>query len=216
MVMVVVLIVLSLVARLVPHALEWFDSPVAEPFRSTGSLDGFRLISRLGSTEVTVVLAVAASALVWNRCRPLAVLYPLSVLGGLIVNVILKIAVGRSRPPMALTGTALDSFPSGHMIQAVIVLGMVPPVVYILTGRRSATMVTLVLAALGVIGVGISRIVLGAHWPTDVVGGAIVGVLALLGAEMMLDRHRPRWVPSCTDCHLHRAWGLRAGRDASS
>jgi len=64
-----------------------------------------------------------------------------------------------------------DSFPSGHTIQAVIALGMLPPVVYALTGRRAVALITTAFTAIGVIGVGISRIVLAAHWPSDVVGG---------------------------------------------
>jgi membrane-associated phospholipid phosphatase len=203
-----VLAALSLSARLIPERLEWIDERVADLVDSPRYLDVFRDVSRLGSTGLTVGLAAVASLLVWNRCRPLAVLYPTAVIGGLIVNVALKVAVGRPRPPGALTGTALDSFPSGHTIQAVIALGMLPPAVHALTGRRAATLITTVIAAVGVIGVGVSPIVLAAHWPSDVVGGVLVGLLLLLAAELTLDRLPARWVPVCRDCPLHRAWGL--------
>lgn len=203
-----VLAALSLAARLIPERLEWIDERVADLVDSPRYLDVFRDVSRLGSTGLTVGLAAVASLLVWNRCRPVAVLYPTAVVGGLIVNVALKVAVGRPRPPGALTGTALDSFPSGHTIQAVIALGMLPPAVYALTGRRAATLITTVIAAVGVIGVGVSRIVLAARWPSDVVGGVLVGLLLLLAAELTLDRLPARWVPVCRDCPLHRAWGL--------
>jgi undecaprenyl-diphosphatase len=173
-----VLAALSLAARLIPERLEWIDERVADLVDSPRYLDVFRDVSRLGSTGLTVGLAAVASLLVWNRCRPLAVLYPTAVIGGLIVNVALKVAVGRPRPPGALTG------------------------------RRAATLITTVIAAVGVIGVGVSRIVLAAHWPSDVVGGVLVGLLLLLAAELTLDRLPARWVPVCRDCPLHRAWGL--------
>lgn len=209
--LVAVLVALSVAARLVPGQLEWVDCRLADLVNSPRYLEFFRDVSQLGSTEFTIVLAAVASLAVWRRCRPLAVFYPTAVIGGLIANVVLKVAIGRNRPPESLTGTALDSFPSGHTIQAVIALGMLPPIVYALTNRRALTTVTTVVALVGVLGVGLSRVVLGAHWPTDIVGGVLVGILALLAAELALDRLPTRWIPPCTGCPLHRAWGLAHG-----
>lgn len=206
--MLAILAALSVGARLVPARLAWLDERVADLLNSSDNLDVFRGVTLLGSTEFTVALAAVASLLVWRRCRSLAVLYPTAVIGGLAVNVLLKFVIGRPRPPDALTGTMLDSFPSGHTIQAVVALGMLPPIVYALTGRRAAAFITTGVAAVGVIGVGISRIVLAAHWPSDVVGGVVVGLVVLLVAELILDRLPVRWVPVCRDCPLHRAWGL--------
>lgn len=206
--MVAGLAVLSTAARFVPDGLAWFDTRLADLVDSPRYLEFFRGVSRLGSTGLTVAIAAAAALLVWNRCRPLAVLYPTAVVGGFVVNVVLKVAVGRSRPPDSLTGTALDSFPSGHTIQAVVALGMLPPVVYALTGHRAAALVTTLLTGTAVIAVGLSRVVLGAHWPTDVIGGLLVGALILVVAELVLDRLPTRWVPRCVACPLHRAWGL--------
>lgn len=213
--MVLVLGSLAVAARVVPTRLDWFDTRAADLFDSSRFLDELRLISRLGSTELSIAVTAVAALLLWNRCRPLALLYPIAVLGGLVVNVILKVVIGRSRPPDTLTGTSLDSFPSGHMIQAVVVLGILPAVVYALTGGRSAAVIAVMINTMGLIGVGVSRIVLGAHWPTDVIGGAIVGFLVVLAAEMALDHLPAKWLPRCEDCHFHRAWGLRTYDDGA-
>lgn len=204
----VTLAALSIAARLFPGQLDWVDGRLADLVNSPRYLEFFRDVSQLGSTEVTVAVAALGSLIVWKRCRALAVLYPTAVLGGLVLNVVLKVAIGRSRPPESLTGTALDSFPSGHTIQAVIALGMLPAVLYALTGRRAVSLAASGLTAMSVVGVGISRVVLGAHWPTDIVGGILVGVLVLLAAEQALEHMPTRWVPGCTGCSLHRAWGL--------
>lgn len=195
-------------ARFVPDRLEWADSRVADLVGSPRYIEFWRDVSQLGSTELTVVLAFAVSLVAWRRCRPLAVLYPTAVLLGLLVNFVLKVAIVRPRPPNALTDTSLGSFPSGHTIQAVIALGMLPPVVFALTGRRSVAFATMVLTAIGALGVGISRIVLGAHWPSDIIGGILVGVLILLAADFVLERFSTSWLPPCTGCPLHRAWGI--------
>lgn len=207
-VMLTTLVVLALAARLVPGLLENLDAPAAGVLDWSGSVELARQVSSLGSTHLTVGVAAAASILTWKRCRPLAVAYPTAVIGGLIVNVVLKVGIGRPRPPVAMTSTALDSFPSGHTIQAVIALGILPPVVYALTGRRSVALITVATTASAAIAVGLSRIALGAHWPTDVVAGAIVGVLVLVGTDLALARLPPRWLPPCAGCPLHRGWQL--------
>jgi membrane-associated phospholipid phosphatase len=203
-----VLAALSAFAWIAPRRLENADTFVTDPFTVPSDSTFLTLISRLGSTEVTVAVAIGIALLLWNRCRPLAVLYPAAVLSGLILNVALKVAIGRPRPPVSLTGTSLESFPSGHTIQAVIMLGMLPPAILVLTGRRWIAVVVAGLAALGAVAVAISRVGLGAHWVSDVVGGVLVGGLALLVAESLLDRLPPRWLPDCAGCHIHSAWML--------
>lgn len=200
--------VLSVAARFDNEQLLWFDRRIADLAYAPHHVELFRAISELGSTRFTVTLAVVATMSVWRRCRPLAVLYPTAAIGGLLANVILKVLVNRARPPDPLTGTALKSFPSGHTIQTVVALGMLAPVVYTLTGRRRAAIVTTVLAALAAAGVGLSRVALGAHWPSDIVGGVLVGILVLIAAEVALARLPTRWLRPCPDCPLHLAWGF--------
>ena len=206
--LVVALGLLSIAARFDNGQLLWADRRIAGLIDGSHHVELYRAISELGSTRFSVTLAIIASTLVWRRCRHLAILYPTAVLGGLLVNVILKVIVGRARPPHPLTGTALESFPSGHTIQTVVALGMLAPIVYALTNRRRAAIVTTVLAALSAVGVGFSRVALGAHWPSDIVGGFLVGVLVLIAAEMALDRLPARWLPACTECPLLLAWDV--------
>lgn len=202
------LVVLATAARFASGLLDRLDEAAADPFDAPSHLGFFRDVSELGSTGLTIALGIAVSLAVWRRCRPLAILYPAAVLGGAVVNVVLKTAIGRARPPGALTDTALASFPSGHTIQATIALGMLPPVIYALTASRAGAIAATVAAAVAIAGVGFSRVVLNAHWATDIVGGIIVGILVLLAAEFVLDRAPSRWVPSCAHCPLHRTVGL--------
>lgn len=167
------------------------------------ALEVVQRASLLGSATAGVALAIVLSVLTWRRCRPLAVVYPATIAAGLLINTLMKTAIGRPRPPDPLTGTSLAAFPSGHVIQATLFLGLLPPVFYVLSDRRRLFWLATVLLATGVAGVALARVQLGAHWPTDVIGGMFVGVSLLVLADGVL-RHRFA-AGHCLGCSLHPA-----------
>jgi undecaprenyl-diphosphatase len=83
------------------------------------------------------------------------------------------------------------SFPSGHTLNAFVFYIAIALILWSVFGRRVGT-TALVIALLLGIGVGISRIYLGYHYLTDVVGGILAGIawLLILGAAF---RARPAW-----------------------
>jgi undecaprenyl-diphosphatase len=83
------------------------------------------------------------------------------------------------------------SFPSGHTLSAVVFYGGVALVVWSLFGRR-AGLATVGVAAIIALAVGVSRIYLGYHFLTDVVGAILAGIawLLIVGAAF---RAQPTW-----------------------
>ncbi|MFJ6860620.1 phosphatase PAP2 family protein [Streptomyces werraensis] len=105
----------------------------------------------------------------------------------------LKAALGRERPVWSdpVDTAHYAAFPSGHAMTATVVLGLllwllrrhgVGPVLW-----RTA----LVVAVVSVAGVGLTRVWLGVHWPTDVLGGWLFGALTVVAAIMVHRRLRP-------------------------
>jgi undecaprenyl-diphosphatase len=78
------------------------------------------------------------------------------------------------------------SFPSGHVIHAVIIFGLVPFLLWILTNRPAVLRLGFVVFAVVVLFVAWSRVRLGAHWPSDVIASLFIGASLLLGAEQLL------------------------------
>lgn len=176
---------LALVATFREGWLDVVDEPLSDALRGIDN-PALGLVSYLGGTEVYVPAAIIGAALTWSRCRSLALTWIVLTPASIAVNVLLKIAIDRPRPALPDTGVSLASFPSGHTIHSTIVLGLVIPTIVVLTGRPiSAWIVAPITVALS-FGVGLSRVTLGAHWPTDVVAGYVVGLALLIAADLLL------------------------------
>ena len=173
-----------------------WDEPVQEAVQGirTPWLNGtVEAISQLGGVTVVVIGLAILLALVWHRCRSLALVLFAAAAARPLLEWTLKTLVDRDRPDMGrLVPGNGPSFPTGHVMAAVALWGLLPPVVALLTHRRFWWWCSVVASALIVGVVGLSRIYLGVHWLSDVVAAFVIGSLYLLGVEWLLDRHHER------------------------
>jgi membrane-associated phospholipid phosphatase len=173
------------------------DSLHAYALTHAGFVDAMQLISDSGSAWAWgVILTVVVVWLLWRRLPRLALFVVVTAAGSSLLNTVVKTAVHRLRPVLTdPVGHATGlSFPSGHA-QAAIVGYAVLLLVFlpILHGawRRAAVAV----AVLMVLAIGFSRVALGVHYLSDVVGGYVLGaawVAAMAAAfnAMRVDRGR--------------------------
>jgi undecaprenyl-diphosphatase len=137
-----------------------------------------KAVTWLGSDGVLwAVVGVAALILAIRRRWRLAVYLLVTAAGALVLDPVLKSLVGRLRPVVAhpiAHGTG-DSFPSGHSLGSIVCYGAVL-LVFLPAARgrwRTAFItVTVTLVAL----IGVSRILLGVHYLSDVIGGWAIGI----------------------------------------
>ncbi len=138
-----------------------------------------KAVTLLGSTAwLFPVVAAVALVLAARGARGRAAWLVVAVGLGVLVSTVLKHVVGRHRPPFALIRTTGASFPSGHAMAATVTYGAL---VLVLAGssrpRTRAVMVTC--AGAVVAAVAFTRLALGVHYPTDVLGGMLLGALWL-------------------------------------
>jgi undecaprenyl-diphosphatase len=179
------------VARGRTHAFdEWLiialrtPGDLADPIGPKWIEEMMRDFTALGSTGVlTLMVLTIAGFLVMTRKEHAALFVLVSVAGGVLIGQTLKWAYARPRPDLVPHGAEVftSSFPSGHsMMAAVTYLTLGALLARTQAGRRVKTYV-LVVAVLLTMLVGVSRVYLGVHWPTDVLAGwALGGTWALI------------------------------------
>jgi membrane-associated phospholipid phosphatase len=151
--------------------------------RHSAFTTAMRLVSDLHKTVVWfVVMALVAGWLLLRRLRRLALFVVVTVLGSSLLNNLVKLIVNRARPhlsdPVAVAGG--KSFPSGHAQAAIVGYGVLLAVFLPIIPRRWRGPATAV-AALLVLLVGFSRIALGVHYLSDVIGAFLIGTVWLIG-----------------------------------
>jgi undecaprenyl-diphosphatase len=154
-----------------------------------------RDITALGSYTVAGAVTVVAVVALYlgGRWRD-AVFVATTVAGGVIVAALLKELFGRPRPDLFehFHHVATLSFPSGHAAKSALVYLTLATIAGSLTSNRGLRIFGFVVAGTLVIAVGLSRIYLGVHWPSDVVAGWIFGVGWVLMAVVVAHRATTR------------------------
>ena len=144
-----------------------------------GGTGVFHVITRLGSPGAMTVLAIIGAVVLIARGRPtMFVTWVAAFAGGGILDRVLKMLVHRSRPLYATEHlrNVTFSFPSGHAMGSMIGILMLLHALWIFRiVRGPARAIVAVAGAVFVALVGISRVYLGVHYPSDVFGGWAVG-----------------------------------------
>lgn len=150
-----------------------------------------RAITSLGSTLPLALIAGMAVVALASRGRPAEAAFMLAAfLGSVTLNEALKRLFERPRPALDWAEPASGyGFPSGHAMNATVIYGALALIAWQLWGPRAgvaALVLGLSLAAL----IGSSRVYLGVHWTTDVIGGLLAGFVVLLALAAALERRR--------------------------
>jgi membrane-associated phospholipid phosphatase len=179
------------VLAVLAHRYAYFDWDVrlARAIQSI-SIPGFAsfmyVLSELGSGWIPVILVGSiGAALLIKGLKLEAAIVVIGASLGAAMNSLLKVIIGRPRPPDTLVTVvrhyAHDSFPSGHVTFFVEFFGFLLFLTFVLLKkpfpRRTLIFALTVFISL----IGVSRVFMGAHWPSDVAGAYLAG-----GAWLML------------------------------
>lgn len=168
----------------------WYPPAATDLFDTLGTLPVFGAVMVLG-----------AISFVATGRRDMAMAFVLGLCGE-IPSTLVKLVIDRPRPPASTEIEAFvtaASYPSGHTVRAVLMAGLIVAALA-RTGHSGAVRVMAALVGTTFVAlVGLARIASGEHWPTDVLGGLLLGVawltICLVAAGMVRDRSglpRPR------------------------
>lgn len=173
------------------------DESVARPVhRAAVGHSGLTQVSRVLSDWVwdpwsmRIIAALLVGWLLRTGARDLALWCAGVCAFGTVLQQILKAAVGRERPvwPDPVDSAQFASYPSGHALTATVVCGLVLWLLRLYEAGAALWWIALVVGTVSVLGVGLTRIWLGVHWPSDVVGGWLLGALLVLLAARTRER----------------------------
>jgi membrane-associated phospholipid phosphatase len=163
----------------IAHALQSIDSPPFATLMNLVSWPGF-------SPQSYIIPAILVAVIYWAGLRWEAVSALVAAVFPPVMNVLVKDLVRRPRPPVNFVHVfqILDSysFPSGHVMFYVGFFGCIWFLAYTLLKRSLLRTLLLIFFGSLIALVGISRIYLGQHWPSDVLGAYLLGgiILAVL------------------------------------
>ena len=151
--------------------------------QTESSLTFFRYVTKIGSgSGITIVLAVSLFCFWKKRYYIAMVIYPLSILSTHLINKGIKEIVKRDRPTINEALDALGySFPSGHAMLSIVTYGFLAYIIAANVKSTGAKYFVMIVASVLIVLIGLSRIILSVHYPTDVLAGyCMSGVILII------------------------------------
>jgi undecaprenyl-diphosphatase len=154
-----------------------------------------RDFTAMGGIALLTITTLAVAGFFLLQRKFASTLYLLvAVGGGLLLSAVSKNLFDRPRPDLVPYGSIVHtaSFPSGHSMMAAVAYLTLGVLVARTLPQRRLKVLVLALASLVTLLVGVSRVYLGVHWPTDVLAGWLAGVawacLCMIGARWLARR----------------------------
>lgn len=144
-------------------------------------------ISHLGSATVLILLCVVFAIVLKNKKTALLIMLNLAIV--YLLNVLIKTIIARPRPEvLKLVYETSYSFPSGHAMVATGFYGFLIYITYKKVKTKNLRNFIIAFLSLLILLIGISRIYLGAHYATDIIGGFVIGTIYLVGFINIIKR----------------------------
>ncbi len=155
-----------------------------------------KIFTFFGSTlALLFLLFLSVGLMIWQKKRWEAFFLVIGIAGGGIFNLLLKWIFHRHRPTLhRLIEETGYSFPSGHSMGAFIFYGMLCMLFFMFLKSRIAKAIMIVSTVLIIVMIGLSRVYLGVHYPSDVLAGYAAGgvwlTVCLIGLRLVLEVRR--------------------------
>lgn len=155
------------------------------------------IISFFGTPFVAVLIGILTAGTFFFLSYKREAAFVLFTFFATVVTIAIKLLVNRPRPTEDLVDVfsrlSDPSFPSGHVVHYTVFYGFLIVSMFFVKKLHFLLRVSIALISLGLLSsIAISRVYLGAHWFTDVVGGYLVGFLLLVILVFFYFRYKPR------------------------
>ena len=148
-----------------------------------------KFITNIGGTIVIGVVTIISLFIFRNKKINICIV--LNLLGIVVLNnVIIKNIIGRDRPNgINIITEAGKSFPSGHSAVSMVVYGYLIYLTYNYVNNKKIKYLLISILSILILVVGLTRIYLGVHYTSDVLGGYLLGIVYLLLFTYICDKY---------------------------
>lgn len=138
----------------------------------------FKIITKLGTTKICFIIGII---LVIIFRKKIYLWLPITTVIIKIMNMFIKLLINRPRPNvMRLVYEKETSFPSGHAMLSITLYGLLIYFIYSKISKNSVKWILITGLSSIILLIGISRIYLGVHYATDIIGGYLLGMIYLV------------------------------------
>lgn len=162
----------SRLAQLDRSVLDWLQLHGSE-----GGERLFQIVSWLGAPVLLLIDGGVAVVLAVRRRWQSFMLWTVAVVGGVVLDQILKLSFRRARPAVAseFISSGSWSFPSGHAMNSLVTYAVLAYILREYVASARARLAIALAAALLIVAIGFSRLYLGVHYLSDVTAGYLAG-----------------------------------------
>ncbi|WP_232698449.1 phosphatase PAP2 family protein [Brevibacillus daliensis] len=185
--------------ELIEHELNKFDQSIinwVQGYITPQLTTIMKIFTFFGSTTaLLLLLVISITLMIWQKKRWEPLFLVIAISGGVLFNQLLKWVFHRQRPTIhRLVEETGYSFPSGHSMVSFIFYGMLWMLLYMFLVSRFPKVISTLISIILILMIGVSRIYLGVHYPSDVIAGFAAGgiwlVICLMGLRLVLEYRR--------------------------
>lgn len=162
---------------------------IISKLRSNNMDEIVKVITNIGGTIVIGIVTIISLFIFRNKKINICIV--LNLLGIVVLNnVIIKNIIGRDRPNgINIITEAGKSFPSGHSAVSMVVYGYLIYLTYNYVNNKKIKYLLISILSILILVVGLTRIYLGVHYTSDVLGGYLLGIVYLLLFTYISDKY---------------------------
>ena len=185
-----VLLAIGALARRNNSVLLKVEEPVMDWLLDGTDTSGWKTAEIFGNPWLVYPGTLILAAITYRFSRTVAITIVATMVGGVALSLITK-ADRRSPPPARRPRCLRIIVPEHHVVQAGIFFGLLTLVLWWFRTPRLLVQIVFELSIVAVLLTAIARVVGGYHWPSDVLGAAVVVALSLISAAVILELRAP-------------------------
>ena len=195
----ILILYLIIIILLLRDNLQWFDLPLTMAVQSLESpllTEIMKFFSFIGSTWVVIIIAFINIIFFFFvfKYRSEVIFFVVTLSGSTLLNSLLKNLFERERPiSHRLIEAPGYSFPSGHSMAAFTLYAVLAILLWNHLKTKTGKTITIIVLSLFIFAIGISRIYLGVHYPSDVLGGYLTSFIWVFISMHLFNKTRGRF-----------------------